>query len=60
MSVKIKLIMDTIPDKLMEGYMSNDDAYRIRDEIYKAMLRYPQQASKREIQKRFYDEGEKE
>ena len=33
MSVKIKLIMGTIPDKTMKGYMSNEDAYKIRAEM---------------------------
>lgn len=56
MSVKVKLILDTVPDKSMEGYMSNLDAYYIRDLIYEAMHKFAdKRKEKKELYKKFYD-----
>ena len=40
MSMKVKLIIDDIPTKKMEGYISNDDGYKIRDNLFKSMVAY--------------------
>ena len=56
MSVKVKLILDTVDDNPMEGYMSSLDAYRIRDEIYEAMYNFADtKKEKKELYSKFYD-----
>lgn len=55
MSLKIKLIIDTCSDKPMEGYVSNDDGYEIRDALCEAMVRYEGEEKRQEVERRFYD-----
>ena len=55
MSLKIKLEIDTIEDKEMEGYVSNDDGYKIRDLLCEAMIRYSGEANRKIIEQKFYD-----
>lgn len=58
MSLKIKLIIDTIPEKSMEGYVDNLDGYGLRDKLCEAIIKYEGEENREEIENRFYDTKE--
>jgi len=51
MSLKVKLIIDTLQDKPMEGYIYNKDGYKLRDLFYKFMLHYAELENPDEFKK---------
>ena len=59
MSLEIKLIIDTLPDMPMEGFVYNDDGYEIRDLLCEAMVRYYGEEKREWVESKFYKSNDR-